>query len=176
LGCVLQDALRRHATDDGFLLDPWPSQENVVDAHGPDGWARRAEDVFRTALDAYGWFAEHLLAALAPQLLTAVLLPARARGRIALDEPTVTWWLEVLERGKGNAAEFSVWQADENLASSGRDFDRWQEQIQMLRPEAARWASTPWQAGPVDLGGRCAPLLSEPRSPGFAAPLEVLSG
>lgn len=151
----LQQALRRHATEDHVLPRPWPAQLHAADTQDPDGWVRRAEYVFATALDAYEWFARHSLAALAPQLETAVLLPAIARGRVWPKEPMVEWWLELREPGQRNGAEFQLGQPNGRFATRMEDFDRRRQTVQLLRPEAARWASIPWQAGGVQLSGRC---------------------
>ena len=140
--------LREQAGDDGLLRRPWPTKEQAVADAGPDGWARRAEDIFRTALDAYAWLAEGLLAPLTLRLLTAALLPVVARGVVSITSPEIAWALEPARPGQGNQADFSL--AGERTAASLMFAVRnnGSTLIKSLRPDAARWAFAPIAPGP----------------------------
>ena len=149
-----QAALQRHLTDDGLLPDPYPWPR--PDDDDPVQIVTYTEAAFRTALDAYGWYAAHLLSGLAPRLLTAALIPARAAGSVAPND--LAWWLEPLEPGAVNAAQFTRFGggAPSVLVQARQD-------IALARPAAARWAYAPAQIARRRIVGRspAATLLYE---------------
>ena len=151
---TLQAVLREQAGDDGLLRRPWPTKDEAVAGAGRDGWARRAEDIFRTALDAYAWLAKGLLAPLAPRLLTAALLPAVARGVVSTTSREIAWALEPARPGQGNQADFS--RAGERTPASLMLAVRNNSStlIKTLRPDAARWAFAPMHLGRGELESR----------------------
>jgi hypothetical protein len=149
----LQAALPRHIPG-AVLQRPWRTREEILDAEGPEGWARHADAVFRMALDGYTWWADRLFASLASRLTTAGLLPARAGGIVSPVSDTVNWWLEALPVGRANEAAFTASGKQYDVESVDEQSRRRDQNARLLRPHAARWIHTPWQIGPVRLDGR----------------------
>jgi len=144
------------------VTPPWPA----ADAQGEWDWlwwstdqlVRRLNLVTRAALDAYQQMVERHLPAMAPELSTYQLLPARVLGVVIpgdrsagwAGQPYLRWRLEPLPAGNKNESDWQV--VDDDVTYPDRsEWEEWRAMVKSLRGDVAECTVQTWHGGLSDI-------------------------